>query len=351
MKFTLAIPLGEIAPRGEFQSIEAIGQMAQALELAGVGACYVTDHPAPSADWLHANGHDALDPFTALAFVAAASRRLLLHTNIVVLPYRNPFVTAKAAATLQVLSGGRLILGVGGGYQKGEFEALGVDFHQRGALFDEALEVLRLAWSGGVVVKEGRNFAAAGNEPRPAPDPQPRVWIGGGSDKAVERAARWGDGWCPFFAAPTMSKLNQDSGIQTVAQLAGKIAQLQDLRAAQGRTGPFDVSIGPQVRIKDRTRAEAEQYLEAVDALAQAGVTWVGAELGHESRAAYLENVQWFGEEIIGSGPGGDGLPAFRGHDGLRGHQRGASQHGRRTAAGSAAQPRVIGVGGAERTP
>jgi probable F420-dependent oxidoreductase len=298
MQFTLAVPLGEITP-GQFQSIEAIGQMAQALEQAGVGACYVTDHPAPSAQWLHANGHDALDPFTALAFVAAASRRLMLHTNIVVLPYRNPFVTAKAATTLQVLSDGRLILGVGGGYQEGEFEALGVDFHKRGVLFDEALEVLRLAWAGGAVVKQGRNFNAAGNEPRPAPEPQPRIWIGGGSDKAVERAARWGDGWCPFFAAPTMSKLNQDTGIHTVEQLADKIAQLQDLRAAQGRTGPFDVSIGPQMQIKDRTRAEAEQFLDAVDRLARVGVTWAAADLPHPSRAAYIENVLWFGEEVI----------------------------------------------------
>ncbi len=302
MKFTMAIPLGEIAP-GEFQSMDAIRQMTQALEQAGADACYVTDHPAPSAEWLHANGHDALDPFAALAFVAAASSRLLLHTNIVVLPYRNPFVTAKAAATVQVLSGGRLILGVGGGYQKGEFEALGIDFHKRGALFDEGLEVLRLAWGGGAVVKEGRNFNAAGNEPRPAPNPQPRIWIGGGSDKAVERAARWGDGWCPFFAAPTMSKLNQDTGIQTVEQLAGKIAQLQDLRASLGRTGPFDISIGPQVSLKNKTRADADRYIEGMAELEKVGVTWVGADMGHSSRAAYIENVLWFGEEVIARAP------------------------------------------------
>lgn len=298
MKFTLAVPLGDIAP-GEFQSMTAVNEMARALERAGADACWVTDHPAPSAEWLHANGHDALDPFTALAFVAAATSRLQLHTNIVVLPYRNPFVTAKAAATLQVLSGGRLILGVGGGYQKGEFAALGVDFHQRGALFDEALEVLRLAWGGGAVVKQGRTFNAAGNEPRPAPAPQPRVWIGGGSDRAVERAARFGDGWCPFFAAPTMSKLNRDTGVQTVAQLAEKVGQLQALRQAAGRTSPFDVSISPQVRIREQSRAEAEQYLEAAHDLAAAGVTWLGAELPHPSRAAYLEAVQWFGEEVI----------------------------------------------------
>ena len=233
----MAIPIGEIAP-GEFQSMQAVAEMAQALEAAKVDACYVTDHPAPSAQWLHANGHDALDPFTALAFVAAASTKLRLHTNILVLAYRNPFITAKAAATLQVLSGGRLILGVGAGYQQAEFDALGVEFKKRGALMDEALEVLHLAWGGGAVVKQGANFNAVGNEPRPAPNPQPAIWIGGGSDKAVQRAARWGDGWSPFFAAPTQSKLNQESGIQSIEQLREKVVHLElDARRAwQDRT-------------------------------------------------------------------------------------------------------------------
>jgi probable F420-dependent oxidoreductase len=299
MKFSLPIPLGVIEPEGEFQSLEAVAQMTAALEKAGASACFVTDHPIPVASWLHANGHDAPDPFTALAFVAAASRTLRLHTNILVLPYRNPFVTAKAAATLQVFSNGRVILGVGAGYQQGEFEALGVDFHKRGALTDEALETLRLAWGGGVVVKQGMGFNAAGNEPRPAPKPQPTVWIGGGSDKAVERAAKWGDGWSPFFAAPTQSANNRASAIQSMEHLGEKIALLNELRARQGKTGPFDISIGARVGIKAQTRAEADRFLEAVGKLAALGVNWTSYDPPHPSRQAYLEAVQWFGEEVI----------------------------------------------------
>ncbi len=298
MKFTVHIPVGEIAP-GEFQSFAAIGQMAGTLEAAGIDACYVTDHPAPSAEWLHANGHDALDPFTALAFVAAASTKLMLHTNILVMAYRNPFLTAKAAATLQILSGGRLILGAGAGYQKVEFEALGVDFHKRGALFDEALEVIRMAWAGGPVVYQGRNFNAAGNEPRPALDNPPPLWIGGGSGKAVERAARWGDGWCPFFAAPTMTAANQESGIHSVEQLGGKIAELHDMRATLGRVGLFDIVIGPRMRLKFGMRESAEHYLEALGEMAEAGVTWAMVDPPHGSRQEYCDNVQWFGEEVI----------------------------------------------------
>lgn len=299
MKFTMAIPLGDITP-GEYQTPEAINAMSVALENAGLDACYVTDHPAPNAEWLQQGmGHDALDPFSAFAFVAAATKRLRMHTNIVVMAYRNPFLTAKSSATLQLLSGGRLILGLGAGYQKSEFEALGVDFHKRGKLFDEALEVIRMAWAGGPVSYQGMHFTAKGNEPRPIPDPAPPIWIGGGSDKAVERAARFGDGWSPFFAAPSMSKLNRDTGIHTVEQLGEKIAMLQDLRAKAGRDGPFDIAIGAKARLRYQQAGGADEYLEAVSVLAEVGVTWAMAEPPHSSCQAYIENVQWFGEEVV----------------------------------------------------
>jgi probable F420-dependent oxidoreductase len=298
MKFSMLIPVGSIKP-GEFQSAAAIAEMAKGLEAANVDACFLTDHPAPSAEWLHANGHDALDPFTALAFVAANSSRLKMFTNILVLPYRNPFITAKAAATLQVLSGGRFILGVGGGYQKPEFDALGVDFSKRGALLDEALEVIRMAWSGDIVVKQGSNFNAIGNHPRPAPNPQPPIWIGGSSDKAVQRAARSADGWCPFFIRPGQSKINQDIALQTTQQLAEKVAQLNELRAAHGRTGNFDIAIGPPERPELGSRDGVEKYLEALHEFAEAGVTWATVVPPYPNRKSYLDYVQWFGEEVI----------------------------------------------------
>jgi len=298
MKFSMLIPVGHGAT-GEFQSAAAIATMAKALEAASVGACFLTDHPAPSAEWLRADGHDALDPFTTLAFVAASSTRLKMFTNILVLPYRNPFITAKAAATLQVLSGGRFMMGVGGGYQKGEFEALGVDFSKRGALLDEALEVIRLAWSGEVVIKKGVNFDAKGNLPRPAPNPQPPIWIGGSSDKAVERAARAGDGWCPYFVRAGQSKINQDTALYTTQQLAEKLVKLHDLRAAQNRSGAFDVAIGPPVRPEFGSREGAQQYLEQLHQFSKIGVTWTTTVPPSQSMQAYLEYVQWFGEEVI----------------------------------------------------
>lgn len=299
MKFTIDLPLGLIEPEGEFQTAEAAASMGLALERAGASAGYVTDHPAPSSKWLHAGGHDATDPFTSLAFVAAATSTLKLHTNILVLPYRNPFVTAKSAATLQVFSRGRLILGVGAGYQRTEFEALGVEFTRRGALMDEALEVMNLAWRGGVVEKKGLTFEANGVEPRPLPKPLPKVWIGGGSDKAVERAARWGDGWSPFFTAPGLSASNQASAIQSLDHLKEKIGRLKELREEFGRTGEFDICIGPQGGLRSTGREDVERYLDDLGRLAETGVTWTSAGLPHKSRQAYLDGAQWLGEEII----------------------------------------------------
>jgi probable F420-dependent oxidoreductase len=300
MKFSFGIPIGDITP-GEFQTAQAVAQMGQALEAAGIDACYVTDHPAPSAQWLHTGGlgHDALDPFAGLSFIAAVTTKLMLQTNIVVLPYRNPFLTAKAAATVQVLSGGRLIMGTAPGYQKGEFEALGVDFHKRGAIMDDSLDTIRLAWAGGVVVKEGRNYNAAGNEPRPVPSHPIPIWIGGASDAAVKRAARAGDGWCPFFSDPRQSAVNQENSIQSVEHLRERLGQIAELREQFGRNGPFDVEIGPRERLRFGKADGLQEYIDAIGTLAEAGVTWSMAEAPHPSRAAWLENIQWFGEEVI----------------------------------------------------
>lgn len=277
----------------------AVVEMAEALETAGVDAAFVTEHPAPDPAWLHSVGHDALDPFSGLAFVAAASTRLMVHTSIVVLPYRNPFLTAKAAATVQVLSGGRLIMGVGVGYQEAEFHALGVDFRRRGALTDEALAVIRAIWTGGSVRWQGENFDARGNESRPCPSPVPPIWIGGASRKAIERAARWGDGWCPFYANPGMGKDDADSGVRSMEHLSDLIGLLHEKRAALGRTGPFDIILGPRMRVKQASSEAADRYLRALDELRAVGVTWATVNIAHPTRAAYVDLVRWFGDAVI----------------------------------------------------
>jgi probable F420-dependent oxidoreductase len=153
--------------------------------------------PSPSTPPRHRNGwlaaDTSFDPLTALALCAGVSSSILLQTYLLVLPYRNPFLAAKQAATLDVMSGGRVILSVGTGYLRSEFLALGVEFEERNDLFDEAIEVMGRSWAEDGVVYEGRRFTAFGQTQRPRPPgPGPTIWIGGNGKVARQRAARHG---------------------------------------------------------------------------------------------------------------------------------------------------------------
>jgi len=139
MKFSVELPIG---------TPDELMTCAGAIEAAGFDACFVTDHPVPSRAWLTTGGHETLDPFVALSFAAAATRRLRLHTNCLIPAYRNPYLAAKAVATLDACSRGRVILGVALGYLEPEFEALGVPFAERARRLDEALSAMKEAWAG-----------------------------------------------------------------------------------------------------------------------------------------------------------------------------------------------------------
>jgi probable F420-dependent oxidoreductase len=160
---------------GDMLDSGALADVARAAEAAGFDALALTEHPIPGARWLDHGGHQSLDPFVALGFVAAATERLRLLTHLALAPYRNPFVLAKAAATVDKVSGGRFILGLGAGYQKSEFHALGVSLDERGALFDEVLDCLPLHWKGEPFSYEGRHFNARDVValPRPVQPPSP----------------------------------------------------------------------------------------------------------------------------------------------------------------------------------
>ncbi len=198
MKFATTYPLISHPYHPGLVSPDGIARVSQAAEAAGFSGIGFTDHPAPSQRWLDGGGHDALDPFVAMAFCAAATTTIRLIPNVVVLPYRNPFIVAKAGATLDLLSGGRFTLSVGAGYLKSEFAALGVDHAERNELFDEAIDVLRAIWTTDDVTFEGRHFSARGITSHPRPAVCPPIWIGGNSAQARQRVAERGDGWAPF---------------------------------------------------------------------------------------------------------------------------------------------------------
>ena len=197
------------------QAIVRFATRAEELGFDGVG---FTDHPAPSHRWLQAGGHDALDPFVAFGVVAAVTERIRLVPNILVLPYRNPFLVAKAAASLDALSDGRFVLAVATGYQRGEYRALGVDFDERNPLFDEALAVIKGIWAEDDFAYDGRHFTARGQTANPKPAHVP-VWIGGNSALSRRRVAQAADGWNPFAAPAVLAKTAKTPVLETVEDL------------------------------------------------------------------------------------------------------------------------------------
>jgi probable F420-dependent oxidoreductase len=277
--------------------------VARAAEAAGFDGFGCTDHPAPSQRWLEGGGHDALDPFVALSFAASATERIRLIPNVVVLPYRNPFVVAKAAATLDLLSGGRFTLAVGAGYLKSEFAALGVDHGERNELFDEALAVLKAIWTGDDVTFEGRHFSARGvtAHPRPLAEPHPPIWIGGNSGQARQRVADHGDGWAPFPAPAGVAKTARTVVLDSPERLAEAIDDLRARLDAAGRD-PATVDItfsNPAGGDPASDAFDADAHLEGLAALAALGVTWVQVGLPTDSVAHITETLQRYGEQVI----------------------------------------------------
>ena len=220
---------------------DAIARLSAAAEAAGFDAVYVTEHPAPADAWLATGGHQALDPFVALAFAAAATTRIRLLTNLVIPAYRNPFLLAKSVASLDHLSRGRVVLGIGAGYLEDEFAALGVDFAERNELTDEAITTMRAVWAGESVTMSGRHWHARGNTalPKPAQQGGPPIWIGGNSRRAMRRAVELADGWTPMMAAAKFSARVHTGALGSVADVAARIAEAQRHADAIGRTAPL----------------------------------------------------------------------------------------------------------------
>jgi len=289
------LPTSAVHAPGEFVSQDAVAEIAATYEACGFDACHVTDHPAGDINWLEHGGHHALDPFVALSFAGAATKRLRLLTYIVVAGYRNPFLTAKSALSVDVLSGGRFVLGIAAGYLKAEFRALGVDFDERNELLEEVIDVATQVWAGDTAY-EGRHFSARGVRmlPRPVAQPHPPIWVGGNSYRAIRTAVERAQGWAPFPSA----------GIATTARTAA-IAGLDDLapriewarRYADeiGRTVPLDVCFGG-AHGHDIRPGDAQ---DALHRLADAGVTWVTVGFRGATRRAYLDDARRYADEVL----------------------------------------------------
>jgi probable F420-dependent oxidoreductase len=303
MHFTMTHPMHTHPYNPELVSGSGVAAVAAAAEAAGFGGFGFTDHPAPTQRWLQSGGHDALDPFVAMGFAAAHTTTLRLIPNIVVLPYRNPFVVAKAGATLDLLSDGRFTLAVGVGYLKREFAALGVDFEERAALFEESLRAIRAIWTGDDITFEGAHFTAHGitAHPRPVSAPHPPIWIGGNTAAARRRVADHGDGWCPFSAPAVLAQTARTAAMDTLDDLGAGIDDLRRRCEAVGRD-PAEVDVTFSNAAGGNPADDdfnADAFLSGVEKLAALGVTWTQVQVPGDSLAHAVETIERFGRLVI----------------------------------------------------
>ena len=297
MRVSLSLPTHRV-DLPSLLTAPSIMQVAAAAEAAGFDGLAVTEHPFPDEAWLLGGGHHALDPFVALAVAAAATTRIRLHTNLLIAAYRNPFLAAKAVASLDAVSGGRVTLGIGAGYLEGEYRALGVDMTERNALTDEAIAAMRDAWTGGRVERSGRRWSAAGNRmlPVPAQAGGPPVWIGGNAPRAVRRAIEVGDGWVPMLASAGVSGRVRTVPV-AMSDLADRVAEVR-AGVDGSRPRPFDVAVSPPGGGLDGG-ASPNELIDAAGALVRAGVTWLTIGVPGRSLGAILDAIGETGSQVL----------------------------------------------------
>ncbi len=238
----MAVTFGTNLPsRGEMAGPEQLRSVAQRAEDLGYDHVWVSDHIIlpKKVDSFYPYATDGVptfrpdepyyEPLAALNFIAGCTQRIRLGTHVLIIPYRNPVLTAKILSTLDVLSGGRVILGAGVGWMEEEFQAMGLDtYKERGAVTDEYLQLYREFWTKESPSFQGKYYqiSDSGFEPKPLQKPLP-IWIGGHTGAAIRRAAKYGDGWMPIGLRPP--------AILDPEELSGKIARLRKLTVEAGR--------------------------------------------------------------------------------------------------------------------
>jgi probable F420-dependent oxidoreductase len=267
--------------------------IAVAAEAAGFDAIAISDHVVhpevieseypytPDGKPFFPDDADWPDPWVHAAFMAARTERIKFFTNVYVLPARNPFVVAKAVGTLACLSNNRVMLGIGVGWMREEFELLGQSFEQRGSRTDESIEVLHKIWTGDVVEHHGKHFAFDRLHMKPVPTERVPVLVGGHSEVALRRAAR-NDGWIGvYYDLDTLERYCE---------------RLLAYRAESGLgDAPFEVIASPMVL----------PIPENVERLEKMGVTtiltsaWMLAGHQDPTREQALETIAEFGQRYI----------------------------------------------------
>jgi probable F420-dependent oxidoreductase len=309
--------------RGPLATPDALTALVQRGEGLGFDSVVVADHivlpvtstsryPYTTSGAFPSEG-DALEQLSLIAFIAGVTTTLRLVTSVLILPHRNPVVTAKALATIDVLSGGRLTVGVGVGWLREEFEALHAPaFDRRGAASDEYIRLFKALWTSAPTSFAGEfySFDEVWCLPQPVQKPHPPIWIGGHSRAALRRAARHGDGWHPVGANPAAPL--------RPAEMAAKVAELHRLTEVEGRD-PAALTISYKAPLYDTSLTGAaldsdgqerrpfagtsRQIREDIATYAGLGVSELILDFRTESLPDSLERMTHFATDVAAIAP------------------------------------------------
>jgi alkanesulfonate monooxygenase SsuD/methylene tetrahydromethanopterin reductase-like flavin-dependent oxidoreductase (luciferase family) len=305
-----------------------VAEFARLAERHGYAGIAFTDHPAPTVRWTAAGGEGSADPLVSLAYCAAVTSSIELMTFVLALPYHNPFRLAHQAATLDALSGGRLTLGLGTGYLRGEMRALGADPDARLASFDAVLETMLTAWTAesvsgsfpapGVGSASGSASASVSGsssgmfsgwsarevhvQPRPVQQPHPPLWFHGNSAFGRARAARYGGGWIGVLSSAQLAATMRTAHLPDLA--AARLA-IEDLRRRAEQTGrdPGSVEVGlgglwPMLDI--RRGWDADAIIAAATSAASIGVGTLFTTICGDDPSAASDTLAAFGGQVVG---------------------------------------------------
>jgi len=291
MKFGAVLPIWQLTV-GE---AETLALRAEEIGLDGV---FVPDHIlAKPATTQHYGAHWP-DPFSLLAFLAGRTRRITLGASVIVLPYRNALVAAKAAATVDQVSGGRFIFGVGVGWDEAEFRDLGLPFAQRGRMSDDYIRAIKAAWAADVPEYNGRflSFGGARFSPRPLQQPHPPIWVGGApgslSAPAVRRCAELGDAWHPLGLG--LGEI--EKGLVTLRELAGHFG-----RSAGPGLAPrnmLDLTDRPKGSGRTAFQGSPDEVASDVRRVKSFGAEWMTFDLPRAGVPAMMKAMERIVNEV-----------------------------------------------------
>ena len=280
----------------------AVRDFAQAAEDLGYDHLAIFEHVLGAnsrsrPDWGGPYDHTDLfhEPFVLVGYLAGLTSTIELATGVLVLPQRQTALVAKQAAAADVLSGGRLRLGIGVGWNHVEFEALGEEFNDRGPRVEEQIEVLRLLWTQELVTYDGlwHNITDAGINPLPAQRPIP-LWIGGGARRVLERIGRLADGWFPN-SSPRMGAVGKATPFRADESGRAKVAIIREHALKAGRD-PSAIGIECRIELAGRDPADAAREIEAWREVGATHIQLTTLRAGFDTLDAHIDAMRRFKE-------------------------------------------------------